>query len=204
MLDERGDGGIAEHRRAEIVKSESAARKRANEPERRRRAQQTQRGLRRKAKRRRQGLGRARPRGQPLEQFEPHAGEQNLGVDEARAEIEQVARATTGDPPGQGRLRRPALKAGVGDQPVAQAQPTFAPGGRPRLARCAEGVHAGRRSGRDASELLGEEHRGLGLDERPQFDRSRAGRDRLDRGLDKAFQAVLGAADAQLRGRVGP
>jgi len=53
-----------------------------------------------------------------------HAGEQNLRVDEAGAEIEHGPAAPPRDPARQRIAKTPALEAWIGDQPVAPtAQP---------------------------------------------------------------------------------
>ena len=100
MLHHRGDAGIAHHGRAEVAQPEAvrcrAARRAAATPR-----PQSSRAVAScdRDEPDRQGRNGLWPFGEDVEQSEPHAGEQDLGVDEARAQVEERAGAAAGDRP---------------------------------------------------------------------------------------------------------
>ena len=160
VLDEGGDGGIAEHRGAEIGERKAAVAgraRRASAPPRRAAAARV-------ASKVRPSSGpseprRARPVGEPCEHVEPHAGREDLRIDEAGAEIEQRARLFARDGAGERKRSRPALKSRDWRQAGAASVRNRSPSGavlalacaadivRPRSARVVWGRTPGLRRG---------------------------------------------------------
>ena len=124
MLDHRGDAGIAEQRRAERRRARSGRRcgAAASCSDTAASSSSTVASARQRQPRR-EFRSALRPVRQIIEEAQADAGEQDLRVDEAGAEVEQRAGPPPRDRPRQRKSRRPALEPGLGQQPVAHAEP---------------------------------------------------------------------------------
>jgi hypothetical protein len=124
VFDHGGDAGVADHRRAERTQPPERPAATLDQAQRRCRRQQPLHGSGTHRKPCRQRVGGLRPFEQDIEQAQLQAGQQHLRIDEARAHVEQRAGALSGDRPGQGKGRGPALESRVRQQAVAPGAPS--------------------------------------------------------------------------------
>ena len=90
MLDHGADAGIAQHRGAQHAQAEARCAATFDETQRGSGREEASRGSGAQRQAHRQRLARLWPVAQDVEQAQLHAGEQDLRIDEACADIEQV------------------------------------------------------------------------------------------------------------------
>ena len=122
MPDHRGDAGIAVQRRAQHAEAISAAccGARPAAALRRRAAAASSAASGSDSRERQLAVLGSGPFRKKLEQTECDAGEQDLRIDEPRAQIEQAARLAIGDPPRQRKGAANSLKIRAFEPSVAQ------------------------------------------------------------------------------------
>ena len=128
MLDHRADRRIADQRRAQVPRPNRPPVRRSTSSSDTAASSRQLRGAVGEVQRR-SDVGRGlRALGEQIEEPQPHAGVQDLRVDEARAHIEQRARAPSRRAARQRKCRRPALKSRIAQPSVSDGEVAIAQG----------------------------------------------------------------------------
>ncbi len=128
VLDHRRNAGVAVHGSAQHAQANALVRARLEQAQHDGRIEEGVSRFERQRAAAREFGARAGTAGQLLEDTQAHAAEKDLGIDEARAEIEECAGPAARDGPGEPERSRCALEPGIGEQPITQRQPAIAKG----------------------------------------------------------------------------